>query len=155
MTIKNIKPTSKSGFAQGYFPLNECKKYLGEGPIIYRSSWEKKFCLYCESNPAILNWWSEPIAIKYFNPMDNNYHKYFPDYVIKLVSGETYIIEVKPKSQLQKPQEPKRKTKKAIDSYKWSYEAWYKNSLKQEAAKEYARMRHWTGFIFVTEDFFK
>lgn len=155
MQIKNLKPTSKSGFSQGYFPLNECKKYLGEGPIIYRSSWEKKFCLYCENNPSILNWWSEPLSIKYFNPVDNSYHKYFPDYVIKLVSGETYIIEVKPKAQLQKPLIPKRKTKKSIDSYKWSYEAWYKNGLKKEAAKEYARMRGWSGFIFVTEDFFK
>ena len=82
---------------------------MGEGPIIYRSSWEKKFCLYCERTPTIEAWWSEPIAIKYFNPIDNKYHKYYPDYIIKLTNGEIYIIEVKPKSQLKKPNIPKRK----------------------------------------------
>ena len=40
-------------------------------------------------------------------------------------------------------------------SFKWSYDAWYKNSLKKIAAKEYASMRGWSGFLFITEDFFK
>ena len=48
MNIKNNKPRKKSKYAQGYFPINECKKYVGYGPIIYRSSWERKFCFYCE-----------------------------------------------------------------------------------------------------------
>ena len=154
VNIKHLKPSKKSGFVQGYFPINECKKYLGTGPIIYRSAWEKKFCLYCERNPAILSWSSEPVSIKYFSLVDHKYHTYYPDYLVKLTDGKIILAEVKPKAQLQKPQEPKRKTQKALESYKWSYNTWLTNVSKSNAAKEYAAVRGWD-FIFVTESFFE
>lgn len=154
MNIKNLKPSKKSGFVQGYFPINESKKYLGTGPVIYRSSWEKKFCLYCERNPDVLHWASEPISIKYFSLVDHNYHNYFPDYLIKLSNGKTILIEVKPQSQLQKPTEPKRKTIKAIESYKWSFNTYLVNLSKYRAAKEFAIARGWD-FMYVTETFFE
>ena len=110
-SIKGNKPSKKSGFVQGYFPILECKKYFGNGPIIYRSSWEKKFCLYCERNPEIIQWSSESLSIKYFNPLDEKYHTYFPDFVVRTADGRTIIVEVKPKAQLKKPNPPKRKTK--------------------------------------------
>lgn len=154
VNIKHLKPSRKSGFVQGYFPITESLKYLGTGPVIYRSSWEKKFCLYCERNPEIQHWSSEPISIRYFNIMDNNYHTYFPDYLVKLMSGKTILVEIKPKAQLQKPTEPKKKTQKAIESYKWSYNTWLTNLSKAKAAKEYATSRGWD-FMYVTEDFFQ
>lgn len=153
MSIKNLKPSKKSGFVQGYFPINECKKYLGTGPVIYRSSWEKKFCIYCERTPEIQYWSSEPISIKYFNLLDNSYHTYYPDYLIKLLNGKTLLVEVKPKAQLQKPSEPKRKTPKSLQSYKWSFDTWLTNMSKMKAAKEFASNRGWD-FLYVTEDFF-
>jgi hypothetical protein len=153
-TIKGIKPSKKSGFVQGYFPLIECKKYQGIGPIIYRSSWERKFCIYCERNPEILSWTSENLCIEYFNVNDNQYHNYFPDFLVKLKSGDIIIVEVKPKAQLQKPSLPKINTKKSIDSYKWSYQTWITNMCKKKAAEEYASVRGWK-YMIVTEDFFK
>jgi len=152
-SIKSNKPSRKSGFIQGYFSLNECKKYQGEGPIIYRSSWERKFCIYCERNPEIKYWSSESICIKYFSPLDNKYHNYFPDYLVKLESGKTFIVEIKPKSQLQKPEPIKRRTEKTLKSYKWAYETWVKNMSKKNAAEKYAESRGWE-YLLVTEDFF-
>jgi hypothetical protein len=153
-SIKSNKPKKKSGFVQGYFPLNECKKYQGLGPIIYRSSWERKFCIYCERNPEIQWWSSESFHINYFSPLDNKYHKYFPDFVVRLNSGETFIIEVKPKIQLQKPAPPKKKTKKAVESYQWLFTEYVKNMCKKDAGEQYAKAKGWK-YMIVTEDFFK
>ena len=153
-SIKSNKPSRKSGFIQGYISLNECKKYQGQGPIIYRSSWERKFCIYCERNPEIKTWSSESMCIKYFNPLDHKYHNYFPDYLIQLQSGETFIVEIKPKAQLQKPELPARKTVKSLKSYKWAYETWVTNMSKKNSAEKYAESRGWK-YLLVTEDFFK
>jgi hypothetical protein len=153
-SIKNNKPSKKSGFIQGYFPINECKKYQGNGPIIYRSSWERKFCLYCERNPEIQTWSSESFSIRYFSPIDNKYHNYFPDYVVRLRNGTVFIVEVKPKAQLQKPEPPKRQTPKSIKSHKWLYETWVTNMCKKAAAEEFAKTKGWS-YLLLTEDFFK
>lgn len=154
MDIKNNKPSKKSGFKQGYFPILECKKYVGKGPIIYRSSLEKKFCLYCERNPTIISWSSESFVIRYFSPFDNKYHNYFPDYLLTLSTGEIFIVEIKPKSQLIKPNPPKKKTPKALKNYKWAFETWTINMCKKLAAESYAAERGWK-YMLVTEDFFK
>ena len=153
-SIKNNKPSKKSGFVQGYFPINECRKYQGTGPIIYRSSWERKFCLYCERNPEITAWSSESFAIRYFSPLDNKYHNYFPDYVVRLRNEDTFIVEVKPKAQLEKPTPPKRQTLKSVKSYKWLYETWIINMCKKAASEEFAKSKGWK-YLLVTEDFFK
>jgi hypothetical protein len=153
-SIKNNKPKRNSGFVQGYFPINECKKYYGQGPIIYRSSWERKFCLYCERTPEISQWSSESISVKYFNPLDEKYHTYFPDYLVRLKNGSTFLVEVKPKVQLIKPTEPKRLTPKSIKNYKWAYNTWLTNMVKKEAAESFCKMKGWK-YMIVTEDFFK
>jgi hypothetical protein len=153
MDIKQLKPSKKSGFVQGYFALNECKKYLGTGPVIFRSSWERKFCLYCERNPQIIGWTSESVAIKYFNLVDNKYHTYYPDYLVKLDTGKVLLVEIKPKAQLKKPTEPKRKTPKTVAAYKWAYNTWLMNMSKHQAAVKFAESRGWE-FTFVTEEFF-
>lgn len=152
--IKNLKPNLKSGYVQGYYPIQETKKYKGKGPIIYRSSWERKFCIYCERTPEIDYWSSESFSIKYFNPIDKKYHQYFPDFFIHLKSGENVLVEVKPKSQLKKPIPPKRRSKKSIETYSNSMKIWLVNMAKIEYAKAFCASRNWT-FWIVTEDFFK
>ena len=83
MSIKKVKPTSKSGFKQGYYKPKYPQKYRGEGPIIYRSSWERKFCYWCDHNMDVIYWISEPFSIPYFNLLDNKFHKYYPDFFFK------------------------------------------------------------------------
>lgn len=154
MNIKNNKPKRRSGYKQGYFPINECKKYVGQGPIIYRSSWERKFCLYCESNPDIIAWSSEPVKIQYINTLDGKEHTYFPDYYIKLQDGKEYLIEVKPSVQLKKPKPLKRKTAKSIKNYKYAYDMYVTNMCKTKYAEEYCKIREWE-YKIITESFFK
>ena len=83
-------------------------KYQGDSSnIICRSSWERKFCRYCDLNTNILQWGSEEFHIPYISPVDRRIHKYYPDFIIKVKEStgqvKTYVIEVKPKKQTKKP----------------------------------------------------
>lgn len=108
MDIKNLKPNKNALTKQGYYPIHECKKYSGSGPIIYRSSWEKLFCDFCEKSKEIVSWSSESVAIPYFDTISETKKRYFPDFLVKTKSGLTILIEVKPESHLKFPTEPKR-----------------------------------------------
>jgi len=66
--IKSFKPQQKTKtqkFYQGYFDKYNPVKYVGERPIIYRSSWELKFMQICEFNGSVKKWSSEQICITY------------------------------------------------------------------------------------------
>ena len=102
-----------------YNPVNP-KKYKGNSQnIIYRSLWERKFMVYCDTNDKILEWGSEEIIIPYISPWDGKVHRYFPDFYIKVrqSSGnlKKFIIEVKPKKQTRPPKPVERKTKRWIN----------------------------------------
>ena len=101
-----------------YNPVNP-KKYKGNPQnIIYRSLWERKFMMYCDTNDKVLEWGSEEIIIPYISPWDGKVHRYFPDFYIKVrqSSGnlKKFIIEVKPKKQTIPPKPVVRKTKRWI-----------------------------------------
>ena len=100
-----------------YIPKNP-KKYKGDySQVIYRSLWERRFMVYCDSSDSIIEWGSEEIIIPYLSPWDGKIHRYFPDFYIKTKqhdgSIKKFIIEVKPKAQCKPPpSQPKRKTKR-------------------------------------------
>ena len=103
----------------GRFKPKNYKKYKGDPTnVFYRSLWERRFMVYCDNNPNILEWGSEEIIIPYKSPLDKKVHRYFPDFFIKYKnsSGKIIreIIEVKPKRHLSPPKEPKRKTKRYL-----------------------------------------
>ena len=53
-----------------YIPQNP-KKYKGDPQrVVYRSLWERKFMVYCDTNPKILEWGSEVVIIPYLSPWD-------------------------------------------------------------------------------------
>lgn len=146
--IKHLKPRKNSRYHQGVINPNSMQKYFSENknePIIYRSGLELQFIQYCETSPNIVKWASEPIEIKYFNRIKNKEARYFPDYVIQDIKGNTTIVEIKPLNQCIKP--------KAIDSL-WLKEAWVINVDKWTAAKKFAD-EHGMKFIIVNENFFK
>ncbi len=102
-----------------YNPANP-KKYKGNPQnIIYRSLWERKFMVYCDTNDKILEWGSEEIIIPYISPWDSKVHRYFPDFYIKVKQSngniKKFIIEVKPKKQTRPPKPVVRKTKRWIN----------------------------------------
>ena len=102
-----------------YNPANP-KKYKGNPQnIIYRSLWERKFMVYCDTNDKVLEWGSEEIIIPYVSPWDGKVHRYFPDFYIKVKQSsgklKKFIIEVKPKKQTKPPKPVERKTKRWIN----------------------------------------
>lgn len=155
MDIKKLKPSSK--YLHGKYQVINPQKYIGDiYNIIFRSSWEKRFCYYCDSNPNIIKWSSEPIAIKYWNPIDKKEHEYHVDYYIqvKKTDGSTqdWLLEVKPKSQYslkEKPVFEGRVTEKRIRAYNEKLKIWITNRAKFEAATRFAEAR---GYKFGTID---
>ena len=120
-----------------YKPQNP-RKYTGDPyNVIYRSLWERKFMVYCDTSVNIIEWGSEEIIIPYLSPWDGRLHRYFPDFYIKVRQSDgslkKMIIEVKPKRQCSPPKEPKRKTKKYLGDVK----TWGINQAKWEYATEW------------------
>jgi hypothetical protein len=139
---------SYKGKYQPSFP----KKYKGDPTnIVYRSLWERKFMVYCDTNENILEWGSEELALPYRSPIDNKIHRYFPDFYIKVKesNGEIkkYLIEIKPKKQTIEPIPQKRKTK----GYIYEVYEYVKNQAKWKAAEEFCKDRQWE-FKVLTED---
>lgn len=134
-------------YYQGKFTPRNPKKYKGNPTTIwYRSSWELKAMLYFDKNPGILEWSSEELAIPYKSPIDGRIHRYFPDFKVKTSQGDTILIEIKPKAQVNKPKQRKRKTKKFL----MEIVEWEKNKAKWASAQEYATDHKWK-FLILTE----
>ena len=137
---------------KGKFRPSIPKKYRGDYTnIIYRSLWELKFMKYCDSNPNILEWGSEEVIVPYRSPIDNRYHRYFPDFYIKVREStgtiKRMIIEIKPQKQCIEPKVQKKKTR----SYVYQVCEYAKNQAKWEAAKEFCEDRKWE-FKVLTEN---
>lgn len=152
--IKNVVP-HWSSFSGRYFPTN-LYKYIGDPQkIIYRSSWEKRFCIWCDNDPNITKWASEPFEIQYISPLDNKVHEYFVDFYVRQEREGVvteYLVEVKPKKQLQKPVPPVIQSSKALEVYNEQCKTYIINAAKFAAAKTYAAKRGFK-FIVATEDF--
>lgn len=147
-TIKHLKPKQNSKYHQGYINPAQLKKYYDScrnEPVIYRSELELKFIQFCEGNPNIKKWASEPIAIPYFNKLASKERNYYPDYIIENEKGEKTIVEVKPDEQTHRPSE---------NDSRWLKEQWITNVDKWTAAKKFADSNNMK-FIIITEKFFK
>jgi hypothetical protein len=153
--IKKVKPNGeyKSGL---YAPVNP-DKYIGDlHNIIYRSSWEYRFCTYCDLNESIVKWSSEPMAIDYYNPLDKKEHKYNVDFYIKVIkedeSYQEWILEIKPEKQTKKPLYEGNMTLSKLKSYNRNMQIWITNQAKFKAAKEWAEKRNFR-FGVIDENF--
>ena len=137
---------------KGKYRPTHPSKYRGNPTnIIYRSLWELKFMKYCDSNSNILEWGSEEVIVPYRSPIDNRYHRYFPDFYIKVREStgtiKRMIIEIKPQKQCIEPKVQKKKTR----SYVYQVCEYAKNQAKWEAAKEFCEDRQWE-FKVLTEN---
>ena len=133
------------------FKPTKPRKYKGDViNIICRSNWEKRFCSWCDLNESIIEWGSEEFFIKYVSPVDNRYHRYYPDFLIKVKEStgqvKTYVIDVKPKKQTRPPKPRKNVTK----SYIYECKTYAVNQAKWEAANEWCKDRK-IEFKIVTE----
>lgn len=138
---------SYKGIYKPSFP----KKYIGDAKnIVYRSSWERRFMRYCDTNEKVLKWASEEIAIKYYNPVKKRRARYFPDFYVEYIDKENkrrkILVEVKPAKETQPPKY-KKKTKSSLIA-----EALYsQNVAKWEAAKDFCLDQGWE-FRILTEN---
>ncbi len=89
-----------SKYAQGKFSVRNMEKYVGKKMPTYRSSWEMTFMTFCDNNPAVLQWASEPFMIPYRNPLSGKNTIYIPDFMMVYIDAQQQkhaeVIEVKP-----------------------------------------------------------
>ena len=138
-------------YNQGLFEPKYPEKYVGDAAkICFRSSWERKFMIFADTNPQVLRWNSEQIAIPYFSQVDQKPHRYFPDFLMLIQDNhgvqKKYMVEIKPESQTVPPKQRNRKSKSYINEM-----ATYSiNSAKWQAAEAWCE-RNDTTFIIMTE----
>lgn len=139
---------------KGKFRPSNPRKYKGDPTnIIFRSSWERRFMQYCDTNKEILEWGSEEVWIPY-RSYDKKVHRYFPDFYMKVRQPngtyKKFIVEIKPKYQTVPPKKPQRQSRQYLNSVL----TYAKNEAKWKYAKRWCQSRD-MNFIILTEDHLK
>lgn len=152
---QRFNTTNKS--KKGFYVIQNPEKYIGDpANIMYMSSYEHRFMVYCDFTEAIVKWGSEYMFIPYVmekkNPetgvIKKTNHKYFPDFYMEVLTGneiKKYIVEIKPSNETVPPVAPKSFTTKSMRNFEYSITAYEKNMYKWSKAKEYCDAR---GLIF-------
>jgi hypothetical protein len=140
-------------YKQGYYKPKNPNKYRGNvDNIFYRSSWEWRVFKWMDDNPGVIEWASEECVIPYKSPVDNKYHRYFPDIWAKILGVDgrtkTYLIEIKPEAQANEPKIKKRITKQYINEV-CTYAV---NQAKWKAAREFCLDRNWEFKVLTEKD---
>lgn len=138
---------------KGKYTVRNRSKYVGKvDSVVYRSSWERRFMVWCDDNPAVIAWNSEEVVIPYYSPVDNKMHKYYVDFLIKTRDSDGNVkhtlIEVKPEKQCKPP--VMGKTKKSRYRYLKELKTWKVNEAKWKEAEEFCLDRKWE-FKILTE----
>lgn len=124
-------------FHQGKYTPRNPEKYIGDiKNISYRSSWELKAMIWFDNQPNVLKWGSEEIAIPYISPIDNEIHRYFPDFIVMIKTRtdeiKKIVVEIKPAAQCIPPKKTK-KTKRMITEVS----TYLVNQAKWDAARKW------------------
>ena len=112
-------------FSQGVYHPRNPNKYIGKGQIIFRSSWENHFCIFCDTEDYILEWASEPLRIPYRHPLSGKQTTYVPDFLIRYQNSKgqviTELIEIKPAGQsaLREGMNQNQRATVAVNHAKW------------------------------------
>jgi hypothetical protein len=160
MDIKRVGPKKsmkKGAPKQSFYKPVNIDKYVGDhGRIISRSSWERKFCIYCDKNDHVLKWASEPFSIKYIDPIENRTREYFIDFWVKIQNADNttseYLVEVKQEGKLKKPEKPTGKSTAKLTTYNRDLREYIINMAKKQYAEIYAKNRG-AEYMYVTEKF--
>jgi len=137
-----------------YKPKNPLK-YIGDiSNITYRSLWERKFMVFCDTTNSVVKWASEEIIVPYIYSIDKKMHKYYVDFVMQLLEKDgklkTYMIEIKPYIQTIEP-----KKRKCTKKYIKELVEWEKNQSKWLYASEYAKEKNWEFKVLTEKELFK
>jgi hypothetical protein len=137
---------------KGRFLPQNPQKYAGDANnIIWRSTWEKRVMEWLDRSDNVVYWASEELVIKYYSPIDNKIHRYFPDFTVKIKKKDgtvmTHVLEVKPEYQTRQPV-MKRKTKRFLEEQV----TYIVNQSKWKAATEFCKDRGWVFQILTEKD---
>ena len=148
--------TNNKSYKGRYTPKRP-EKYKGDPSMcFYRSLWERRVMVFCDENDSVTKWSSEEVVVPYISPVDGRKHRYFVDFwmCLKKSDGgiEECLIEVKPKKQTIKPDQPK--SKRISKSKLFEIRNWLINSAKWEAATDYCTDRGWKFRILTEENIF-
>lgn len=107
---------------------------------------------WLDKSPNVKWWSSEEMSLTYFNPVDKDFHNYYPDFIFCQKVGKdkerVVMLEVKPYKQTQPPIKPKtRMTKRYLEELA----TYGKNLAKWDAAKAYCDKNGWK-FQILTEN---
>lgn len=131
------------------------EKYKGTYPIVARSSWELQFMKWCDTNQMVLEWSSESLRIPYYDPIRMKRRSYYPDFIIKVVNSQNYIIpyiiEIKPHKETLPPRRSGRKNRKTM---LYEHKAYKTNQAKWRAAQDYANKLGYIFKIFTEKELF-
>jgi len=115
-----------SKYAQGKYQIKNTDKYVGRKTPTYRSSWEFSFCTFCDNNPAVIQWASEPFMIPYRNPLTGKNTIYVPDFLMvyldKNQQKHAEVVEVKPlkETSFESAKSVRDKAAVALNMAKWA-----------------------------------
>jgi hypothetical protein len=121
-------------FAKDVYKVRNPEKYVGGRPPVYRSSWELTFMQFCDNNPSVQQWASEPVKIPYRDPLTGKQTVYVPDFLIvyldKNMKTHTEMVEIKPANQM---------LKEKVGKNPYNQAQYVKNMAKWEAAGAWCR----------------
>jgi len=121
-------------FAKSIYQVKNPEKYIGNKLPYCRSSWETTFCMFCDNNPSVQQWASEPVKIPYRDPLTGKPTVYVPDFLIsyidKNMKKHAELIEIKPANQM---------LIEKVGKNPYNQAQYVKNMAKWEAAAKWAK----------------
>lgn len=124
-------------FSKDVYKIKNPEKYVGTRMPIYRSSWEMTFMMFCDNNPSIQQWSSEPVKIPYRDPLTGKQTVYVPDFLISYVDRNmkkhVELIEIKPASQM---------LKERVGKNSYNQAQFIKNQAKWESARAWCKQQN-------------
>jgi hypothetical protein len=124
-------------FAKGRYTVKNTEKYLGSTAPIYRSGWELTFMTFCDNNPSVQEWASEPLKIPYRDPLTGKQTVYVPDFLIvyidKTMRKHVELVEIKP---------AKQTIREKIGKNPYDQAQYVKNLAKWEAAAAWCKNKN-------------
>lgn len=157
---RNRSKIGNRRYKQGKYLLQNPDKYIGQTPVLYRSSWEFAFCKFCDLNEKVKRWSAEGLEIPYQIKNNNDQienHRYYPDFYLEMIKNgdseayERFLIEIKPKAETEVPAKPKKHTLKMLENYEYALKTHKKNLHKWAFTREWCAKRG-IKFIIITED---
>jgi len=136
-------------FAQSVYTPKNGEKYIGSKLPYCRSSWETTFCMFCDNNPAVQEWSSEPVKIPYRDPLTGKQTVYVPDFLIKYIDKNDRqhieMVEIKPANQM---------LLEKVGKNPYNQAQYVKNMAKWQAAQSWCRNQGITFRVINETDIF-